>query len=74
MSLVSMSFAEFDAPTQALMIAAYDDVWLTIGDTGTWSETQRVSTTSKITKQLLDAANAGERDPALLRRAALRNL
>jgi hypothetical protein len=69
-----MSFAEFDAPTQALVIAVYDDVWLTIGDTSTWSDTQRVSTTTQLTKQLLDAANAGERDPALLRRAALRDL
>jgi hypothetical protein len=69
-----MSFAEFDAPTQALVIAVYHDAWLTIGDTSTWSDTQRVSTTTKLTKQLLDAANDGERDRAILRRAALRNL
>jgi hypothetical protein len=69
-----MSFSDFDASTKALVMAVYDDAWMAIGDTNSWSEAQRATTTTKLTSQLLYAANAGERDPIRLKAAALRNL
>ena len=69
-----MSVSEFDAPTKALVIAIYDDAWIAIGDTSSWSEAQRATTTTKLTSQLLYAANAGERDPGRLKAAAFRSL
>ena len=69
-----MSFSDFDVPTKALVIAIYDDAWTAIGDTSSWSEAHRATTTTKPTSQLLYAANAGERDPGRLKRPHSRSL
>ena len=69
-----MPFSEFDAPTKALLISAFDLAWLTFKDKGTWSVGRRADTTAKLTGQLLAAADAGERDRAKLVKAALKGI
>ena len=67
-----MAFSDFDHQTRDLLFAAYDAALLETGNSH--SSTPRSTIIEKLTRGLLIAAAAGERDPDKLRLAALRAL
>jgi hypothetical protein len=66
-----MPFSVFDEETQALLVEALSAARMQLDNTGAWPTTRKAETTSKLTRQLLAAAEAGERDPDTLVKAAL---
>lgn len=65
-----MPFSDYDHQTRDLLFAAYDAALLETGNAH--SPTPRSTVIEKLTRGLLNAAAAGERDPDKLRLAALR--
>ena len=66
-----MPLSDFDVPTKALLGTALDVAWSTLPDLDTWIVNRRVDMMRRLTRQLLKAAEAGERDLAMLVKAAL---
>jgi hypothetical protein len=66
-----MPFSEFDEETQALIVAALYAARLELDNADSWTTARRGETTSKLTRQLLAAAEAGERNQDALMKAAL---
>jgi hypothetical protein len=69
-----MPFSKLDEPTKALLVRALNAAWLMIGDERDWSVSRRADETARLTRQLLAAADAGERDHDKLVRAALNGI
>ena len=66
-----MPFSDYDIQTREILYAAYDAALLEAGDA---HSSTRSTIIGKLTQGLLNAAEAGERDPDKLRLAALRAL
>ena len=66
-----MPFSDYDHQTREILYAAYDAALLEAGNV---HSSTRSTMIGKLTRGLLDAAEAGERDPDKLRLAALRAL
>ena len=61
----------FSARTKAHIVAALDAAMLELGDTSDWPALRRADATAKLIRQLLAAADGGERDHDRLVQAAL---
>jgi hypothetical protein len=55
-------FSHFDPPTQVLLEKAYADAWQAIGGGIGWSGWRKTAAVIQITRQLVVAAEGGERD------------
>ncbi len=66
-----MPFSDYDLQTREILHAAYDAALLEAGNA---HSSTRSTIIEKLTQGLLNAAEAGERDPDKLRRAALKAL
>jgi hypothetical protein len=64
-------YSDFDAPTQSLLHGAFDAAWLALGKGAGRPPPRRAATMTEVTRQLLVAAEGGERDHDRLVRAAL---
>jgi hypothetical protein len=62
-----MPFGNYDQQTRQLLYEAFDAAMV---ETGSAHTTAPAMIVARLTKGLLDAAEAGERDPEMLRRAA----
>ena len=66
-----MPFSNFDAQTRKVLYDAFDAAWLGLDPANL---TDFAATDSKLARNLLDAAETGERDPEKLRLAALKGI
>jgi hypothetical protein len=66
-----MSFTRYDAPIAALLERAFDEAWFALPNRGRWSPTRKADTIATMIRQMLAAADAGERDHDRLVQAAL---
>ena len=66
-----MPYSDFDVPTQLLLHAAFDAAWLTLRNGADRPPPRRAATMTEVTRQLLVAAEGGERSHDRLVRAAL---
>jgi hypothetical protein len=66
-----MPFSHHDAPTVLLLQGAFEEAWFTLPTQARWSPLCRADTIAAMTRQLLAAADAGERDHGQLVQAAL---
>jgi hypothetical protein len=69
-----MPFSKLDEPTKALLVRALDSAWLMLGHERDWTASRTADETARLTRQLLAAADAGERDHDKLVRAALNGI
>jgi hypothetical protein len=66
-------FSTFDERTSKLLCEAYDAVWKEL-EAATQPLPTQAATKARLTRGLLDAASAGERDPFKLKLAAIRGV
>jgi hypothetical protein len=57
-----MPFSQFDPSTQLLMERAYADAWQSLSSGIEWRGWRKTSTIIQMTRQLVTAAEGGERD------------
>jgi hypothetical protein len=69
-----MPFTRFDAATATLIAGVFDDAWFTLPKRAHWPPSRQADTIAKMTRQILAAADAGERDHDRLVQAALNGI
>jgi hypothetical protein len=66
-----MPFRQFDASTTALLRRVRDDLFLDLSESSVLSAGEKSVSEARITKQLVAAAESGERNPERLKNCAL---
>jgi hypothetical protein len=69
-----MPYSHFDAATALLLEQAFEAAWFTLPNRVRWSQLRQADTIALMTRQIVAAADSGERDHDRLMKAALEGI